>query len=281
MTTSGYHTLLRIVLIVLTITCLSPSALAAGKGDMPTRLEYRWQHMASQTLVDRGKAYANRDMPDSALLCFSIVANRRFENNKKDSAEWMALARALNNIGALYHDYFYDFHKSQLYYQRALDLAEQHGLNEIKVVVYNNLAALDLLKILLYPDRDTPDSLLNKPKRAFQMGVALNISPSDLTPIVWHLATNVIDFDVVDQIQDELHTYLRLTDATTDSLQLMTRQLCLSVLAYGDGNHSQAIESIEHAERLAQNINHRDMLQLMKFQLLCKAGEGWAGSEID
>jgi len=86
---------------------------------------------------------------------------------------------------------------------------------------------------------------------------------------------------VKSRLSVQLGPYLRLTDATTDSLQLMTRQLCLSVLAYGDGNHSQAIESIEHAERLAQNINHRDMLQLMKFQLLCKAGEGWAGSEID
>ena len=60
--------------------------------------------MKGKDLIDLGIKYVNeKNMPDSALLCFTLQANKRF-NKRLDKKEHHWCAMALNYLGQMYYE---------------------------------------------------------------------------------------------------------------------------------------------------------------------------------
>ena len=80
--------------------------------------------MKGKDLVMLGLKYLNeRNMPDSALLCFTMQANKRFKTEDKDTVEVIACANALKLLGRVYSERYYDYQKAYGF----LYLAEQYA----------------------------------------------------------------------------------------------------------------------------------------------------------
>lgn len=104
--------------------------------------------MKGKELVMLGLKYLNeRNMLDSALLCFTIQANKRFKTEDKDFEEIGACANALKLLGTVYSDRYYDYQKSYGF----LYLAEQYSIKHKYFItlpgIHNEMAALDVMKV--------------------------------------------------------------------------------------------------------------------------------------
>jgi len=106
----------------------------------------RWADLPTDTLMARGLHYLRSDNPrqqqrDSALVCYSIVANRYYEGRQSTEERDRSL-QAMNNIGYLYFYYYYDYQQSYNWLQRALALAQRHGNDVIRTYALLNLGNL-------------------------------------------------------------------------------------------------------------------------------------------
>lgn len=87
-------------------------------------------------LMARGQYFLQEKMMvDSALVCYSIVSNR--EHDKKLNREELHLiARAKNNLGYIYGAHYYDYPKSYENLNRAIQLSEEYGFDDISSYAY-------------------------------------------------------------------------------------------------------------------------------------------------
>lgn len=99
------------ILALLLLSLLFSQAIAATN-DVAISLYNRWEHLPSERLMKMGEQYCNvTHQPDSALVCFSIVANRYYQGHRShEDIEWSIGAMAL--MSAMYAHEFYDYSKA-------------------------------------------------------------------------------------------------------------------------------------------------------------------------
>ncbi len=128
----------RLIFTLITIIALVPRSFSAS---IPNYKE--WLELPSASLLDMGKRYLNSEntLPDSAFLCYTIVANRNISSpNDKQTA--IDASRALNNLGYIYCYFYYDYEKAYVSLHKALELANKYGNNKILPYIYVNLGNL-------------------------------------------------------------------------------------------------------------------------------------------
>ncbi len=113
------------ILAFLLVTIVAGQAVAAGD-DVAMSLYERWEHLPGDKLIQMGYHYRNvARQPDSAMVCFSIVANRYY-THKLGREDIEHSIEAMTNIAALYSEYFYDYAKAVNYDTEAKALIEKH-----------------------------------------------------------------------------------------------------------------------------------------------------------
>lgn len=112
--------------LALLLACLFVEQAAAATNDVAISLYNRWEHLDGYKLIQMGYHYRNvARQPDSAMVCFSIVANRYY-THKLDREDIEHSIEAMNNIANLYCEYFYDYAKATTYNLKAKELIEKH-----------------------------------------------------------------------------------------------------------------------------------------------------------
>lgn len=101
----------------------------------------QWALTPDTLLMSHAQRFWNEDRADSALLCYTIVANRYYEHRLTDS-EAPLVIRALYNVGYLYHFRFYDFQKAYNNLALALELSEKHGYRDLQPYIYRDMAGV-------------------------------------------------------------------------------------------------------------------------------------------
>lgn len=102
----------------------------------------KWSTLATAQLMAMGKDYATvKAKPDSALLCYSIVANRYYEKNL-DSRELRCSIKAMVLLSSLYISSFYDYAKAYSYCIQAQALIKKHGCYDLYPQALLNMAII-------------------------------------------------------------------------------------------------------------------------------------------
>ena len=110
--------------IILLLFLLSASFASADNKKLPVDDFHRWSKLTSEELLKKGHYYYDKaNIPDSAMLCYSIVANRYYDANKNDKTQMQQSASAMNQIGILYTHYYFDYQKAQSYLLMAQEIA--------------------------------------------------------------------------------------------------------------------------------------------------------------
>lgn len=123
------------ILALLLLALLSSQAIAATN-DVAISLYSRWEHLPSEQLMKMGEQYCNvTHQPDSALVCFSIVANRYYQGHRShEDIEWSIGAMAL--MSAMYAHEFYDYSKAVSCNLIAKEWAEKHQSKKYLTDIY-------------------------------------------------------------------------------------------------------------------------------------------------
>ncbi|MBO5539534.1 MAG: hypothetical protein J5980_01160, partial [Muribaculaceae bacterium] len=111
----------RIAIIGVMLAC----ALAVMAEDVTFMTNRRhWEQLPTSTLMQMGNAFINhKNMPDSAMLCYSIIANRYNENLNREELE--QCIRATCQMGTIYHDFYLNQAEAYKQFLKTKDLAEK------------------------------------------------------------------------------------------------------------------------------------------------------------
>ena len=122
--------------IIITATTFLP--LKAAQNGVTDEFR-KLQGVSSKALLDKGYAYVEKCQYDSALIYYSMVANRYYENKNDRKAIKYAI-NAFQNIGIIYMVSDFDYKKSYDNLLEAMELAEKSEFKGKLPNIYNCIA---------------------------------------------------------------------------------------------------------------------------------------------
>ena len=245
---------------------------APRRGDLPLPLDNRLTTLSSRQLVDMGIDYLNRVVPDSAMMCFTLVANRRFDTKNKEQLKLST--RAIKEIGNLYKDHYCNYLEASKFYNQALDLSREHGFRDMETMCLNHLNSLEVANADIYERHpNVEDSILNQYMRLLDMGFDSGLEDSQLAVIANNIAVVSYGYDKTPQCRGAINKFLRATSGNRSSAIVLAKLLCEAVLERDNGNVRRAVELIDSAIKQAPYVNDQLRLNTMQFFLLDELGD--------
>lgn len=113
--------------ISLTFALLALTFLRSSAEFNATALYDHYSGLDSKQLLEIGVGLDSRQSADSALVCYTVVADR-LRHNLSTSENQAWLAHALNNIGYIYGNFFCSYKESMAYFDEALEIAVRYKL---------------------------------------------------------------------------------------------------------------------------------------------------------
>jgi AraC-like DNA-binding protein len=157
------------ILLVLLPCLLCLPTFAQNEADIPSY--DHWDKLSSEQLMQKGEYYRNEAlMPDSALVCFSIIANRYYQGHQNREDIDRAI-EAMTHIAWLYMQDFYDYTKAVSYNLRAQELAEKHHSYGYMPFIINNNANIRELTGFYENSEDFDMEVVTMQKQAFAMAL--------------------------------------------------------------------------------------------------------------
>ena len=213
----------------------------------------QWVKVSTEDLMRRGQDYLqNKGWVDSAMVCYSIVANR-VQNNNLESKEKYQIARALNNLGYIYATYYYDFQKAYENLNKSMELSKLYGFDNNLAYSYLNMASIFDSRNRLFANDALSTEALDNTKLAFDFAVKAkewNVAVTSIYNML-EMIHNKADFEL---IAPDLVRFKNLQ--LTDSVEMWqcTRMFCKATEAFQAGKYQQALNYYEKMLGEAQEI---------------------------
>ena len=237
----------------------------AATNDVAISLYNRWENLPSQRLMEMGEHYRNvTRQPDSALVCFSIVANRYYQGHQTRNDIKYAI-EAMTHITWLYMQDFYDYQKAESYNLRAKELAEKHKCYNSMPFILINDANIDGLRKSYTNHNEFNLEAINQNKKAFYMALqqqdwlALNVS-------FMNLMLRTTFNDKVSLIEKEMDIVRNMHP--TDSITHFKYAQCLidAIRAWNNHQLDSAAVYLEHLKGIA--LEHQNPTQKALSQIV-------------
>lgn len=234
--------------------------------------------LTGKQLIDLGlKYWHEKEMADSALLCFTLAANHRFNKALlNDRMEVAACADALNLMGLSYEKNFYHYQKANSCYLEAERFAMEHEYKNVLPNIYNNMAGLLAYKESINK-RDTLNSvILLKYRDAFHE--AWETKQLDvLGCIAINMSVRALDWNMMDSIRKELTLYTK--ENFKARFLNHNRSICNAVTACADGYQEEGLALLDKALGYSFGYNKKEkgcdsaMIYHVKSNILLRMGK--------
>lgn len=231
----------------------------------------RWTGETSQELTDKAVGYTDSNMPDSALVCYTIVANRYIERQLEGEELSLAVS-AMANLGYLYCNCYFDYQKSYSYLRQALDIAERNKLKKQLSYIYLNLGVLYATYEELSGHESYSKETLYYLHKAYEMSVATK----DIR-VAMYCLNNILDvkFSKSGKVDKEYQQLKSLVPRRSSNLPLYeyTRFMCLGMMAYADGKYVDALKCFVRMEKTlgSHEKGNSDMFRFKAMQYRASA----------
>lgn len=236
----------RIVVIVMLVL----AAIAVMAEDV-TFLNNRrqWEQLPTATLNRMGfNFYEVKSMPDSALLCYTILSNR-LQTRQLQGKELEQCIGAVCNLGNIYLSTYNDFSKSYSSLLLAEEMAIKFHKERLLAHVYINLANLYHYENKINASKPHDDKILETYKKAFENALKFKewgpIVPSFIT-----MAEIALVKGQLDSIDHEINTFSKL--AIPDSVfgLRFAQKLHKGVSLWRDNEREEALKSFNDLDNL-------------------------------
>ncbi len=223
----------------------------AATNDVAISLYNRWERLPSEQLMKMGEQYrCITRQPDSALVCFSIVANRYYQGHRNHDDIKYAI-EAMTHIAWLYKQDFYDYTKAVNYNLQAKELAEKHQSLDYMPFILINQADIQKNSEAFVNNNKFSEEALYIYRQAFNMA---------LEQKNWH-AMHVAFFDMMiettfndkeSMIEREMD--ILMSDAIPDTIVNTQFARCLirGVRAWNNDQPDSALIYLKHLLDIAQ-----------------------------
>lgn len=266
-----YNRLVRLSLLIFFIQALG----FAYSQETILNFDDWMKNMKGVDLVNKGLEYLNeKHMPDSALLCLSVQANRRY-TPPKNTVEMLACANAMILIGQVYHDIYHDYQKAYGYFLLSEEYAESHNINKQLPTVRYFMRSIESLDILLNEKDDAALTEIQKMVKLFYE--ACNTSYLDLTDaIAGSAAISSIRHHLTDSIKAFLLDYCSYRENCKDNIRRNIPYFCKAIIEYDCAKNPQraleyidsALANISFSIKVAENIPLMD--SIISYQVRCQ-----------
>lgn len=239
-----------------------------------------WNSLPSDTLLVRAYDFlVAKDKADSALVCYTIVANRYYEgrNSERDIKN---AAEAMVNLGGMYMEYFPDYKKAYEYLLEAKKLAEENDLTYFKGYAYLSLCNIMDINGVLH--RKPDPELIPTLKKAFYSSV--KSLDYDLTAtVIANIVQKSIEYGNPGLASAEVKRFAKICPAERPELWAYALVMCKGLEAYAGGRYAEAAARfIEAAHNVdAELLGHRDeiLATMLAADMYRKAGDDAAAEK--
>ena len=218
----------------------------------------RLKLMTSEELIHKGeRCRMKKNMPDSALLYLTIVANRQLSRkDEKDTIEVMSHIAALHGLGILYSGAYFDYKKAYGYYLQAESMAKKYNRTLLLPSIHHNMLGLKKLDFSVNRRDEIIPELINDYKQLVREAVGYHAMK--YYPIyVANMASFAMNSEMVDSVKPELEKYLKMKLPESKLFpQEVYRLICLAILAYSNKEYEKAFMYLDQQkEVILQNSN--------------------------
>lgn len=255
----------RIAIIGVVLVC----ALAVLAEDVTFMTNRRqWEKLSTATLMQMGNDFMNvKNLPDSGMLCYSLIANRYNENLKGD--ELKRCIRATCYLGTIHRTYFNNQPEAYKQILKAKDLAEKHHYDEFVINILMELGNLNWRQNGLLHDPNLAKEAIDYYKAAFWKAVethSYRILPVVMTNLNF-VAYGRRDFTISAK---ERATYNSLHLPDTTDLKPIADPITEGVELLDQGKYQQALDIFRNVsvERLNTGPKNKANLQVMLYEYI-------------
>lgn len=235
------------VCVIISCLCTACTLAVNSKVRASVSKDYDlWENLTTEELTKRARICLQREMPDSALVCYSIISNRLPE--AKTGKERMAIASAKMNVGYIYSTYFYDFHNAFDFFSEALKIAENEDDKEIISFCYINLGSLFSTYHQMVDDSSMLDKGIEMYRKAYLISKEVECQNTLLTA-VYNLAIVYLEREDVGRIRKELDDFVRIDSWRKSERWKHVSYFIKGLLAIVDGNSEEAIINFRQSLR--------------------------------
>jgi AraC-like DNA-binding protein len=272
----NWHSMYRIIALYFLIAMYSMSGYAAKRESQESLYNVMSKRSCSE-LFDAGEHFIkDKNMPDSALLCLSLISNRRFFS-QMDMPDMKICVRALNLLGGVYASYYNDYPKAYDYLLQAKELAQDIGYKSILPSIYCNFATFDLMKGSLYGKTGIIDNVLKEYKNGFHAAVENRnwVAMSQIAFVMGYAAKNYNKINVVANELSECANF-NIKD-TSNKFQRGNKYLCLALLSFNKRDYKAAFsyidKSLEYVWEWENKKEVYESISFVKAQMLFETGK--------
>jgi len=219
-----------------------------------------WKDLPSKQLRDIGRRYFDNNNIDSALVCYTILANRYYATPKSDKEELKWIGSAMNQLGIIYTYFFVDYEKANRYLLQAKKIAEQNGNKRLRAAAYINLRNIRIVDDTFLGDGIISDSTINLHHYAFEASLEANnpesvlISAAGLAHMTASSTKRKVMLDDIKQflnykLPDSLKNHVWVYDYCKAAVE-MSNGNCDAALALYD----KALAYVFHKDKRNQEI---------------------------
>jgi hypothetical protein len=242
--------------IAIVVLFMLLSTFMARAARMPYKVAFydRWGNVPSKELNEKAYDFIAQKKIDSALVCYSVVANRYYEQEQQTREEREKSIFAMNNIGYLYFFYYFDYEKSYHYLLQALKLSEKYKLKDVQAHVYLNLANLYRTNSDMHRTHELDKVILGYYKKAFYCSLEEKDWRAFIV-IFYGLANFANATDNIRNISRETDILRHQRIPADVPMQAFSRYLCKEMDAYC---HRDYAASIHFLDLMMDNIDAKD-----------------------
>lgn len=243
------HTIIYILSLLFLV---ATRGFAAGAAFGTQELK-KYNGMPTERLLNLGKHYLDvRHKPDSALVCYTIIASR-YKNKAGSKAEMRCYALALNNLGYLYGGYYLDFEHAYDYLSQAVAVSKKYRIDDNLAYAYVNLAGIYSSRSELLGIGDSENQIQKYCRLAFDEAVRQKqwdvASASFL-----NLFTSFSEAGSAGKIKDDLRRFLSIPALRHDPLSKFVYDDYRGTLAYNRGAYREALATFRQQLRDAEAV---------------------------
>lgn len=251
------YTAATIVLFLLTYTVECVAKTFAGLSD-----DYdRWKHIPYDVLDSMAGKFLGRNIPDSAMLCYNIMANKGI--NSQDSKERLLGASALASVGNMYCSYYSDFKNSRDCLLEALHIAREEKNTRLESTCVLSLGTLYSLSNYVLNDNDNADEAMKMYHLAYKLSKESK-EWRNFTTAAYNIAVTSFNNGTFDSEKDLINDFLSTTGIGEKDLYPLEKMFIRGLLLISERKHYAAdsvllscfkyVDDFEHSERIKSSL---------------------------
>ena len=234
------------------ILMLCSIALFLRAADKKYDVEFynRWALLPIDSLMKMGEDFSKREKADSALLCYTIVANQYYER-KLRKEEVPQVVKALSLAGYYYHFVFFDYQKSFNNLTLALELSEKYRYRAQLPYIYRELAGIYLTNNDVHQYANETNTPLEYYKKGFYAAMENKDYPSAVSNFIniINMADDEVSFR---ELHQEIQAFRSIPKKDV-KLYRYSLLLCEGLEAYFSKDYAAALKAFSEMEQNIQS----------------------------